>query len=114
MCLGGWSLAFPPPFSPYWRALPLGRMKMFLAGYFLVGAAGGFAFDLLQLNASRIVGGLFWPVLMGTGAMAARVAAIKRVRLVPLLLLLVVATAWLGYWASHVSTPLPLPVAVHR
>ncbi len=23
-------------------------------------------------------------------------------------------TAWLGYWASHVSTPLPVPVAVHR
>jgi hypothetical protein len=23
-------------------------------------------------------------------------------------------TAWLGYWASHVSTPLPVPIAVHR
>jgi hypothetical protein len=39
--------------------LPLGRMKMFLAGYFFVGAAGGFAFDLLQLNASRVGGGSF-------------------------------------------------------
>jgi hypothetical protein len=29
-------------------------MKMFLAGYFFVGAAGGFAFDLLQLNASLL------------------------------------------------------------
>lgn len=108
------SSAFPTTFSPYWRMLPLGRMKMFLAGYFFIGVAGGFAFDLLQLNASRIGGGFFWPVLVGTGAMAGRAAAIKRVRLVPLLLLLVAMTGWLGYWASHVSTPTPVPVAVHR
>ena len=41
---------YPNFFSPYWCALPLGRMKMFLAGYFFVGAAGGFALDLMQLN----------------------------------------------------------------
>ena len=112
--LAGVSSAFPTAFSPYWRVLPLGRMKMFLAGYFCVGAAGGFAFDLLQLNASRVDGGFFWPVLVGTGAMALTAAAIKRVRVIPLLFLLVGLTAWLGYWASHVSTPLPVPVAVHR
>ena len=107
------SSAFPTTFSPYWRMLPLGRMKMFLAGYFFVGAAGGFAFDLLQLNALRLGGGFFWPVLVGTGAAALRGAAIKRARLVPLLLLLVLLTAWVGYWTSHLSTPLPVPVAVH-
>jgi Stage II sporulation protein E (SpoIIE) len=112
--LAGVGSAFPTTFSPYWRTLPLGRMKMFMAGYFLVGAAGGFAFDLFQLNASRIGGGFFWPVLAGTGATALRTAAIKRVRLIPLLFLLFLLTAWLGYWASHVSTPLPVPVAVHR
>lgn len=112
--LDGVRSAFPTIFSPYWRMLPLGRMKMFLAGYFFIGAAGGFAFDLLQLNASRIWGGFFWPILVGTGAMAGRAAAIKRVRLVPPLLLLVAMTGWLGYWASHVSTPTPTPVAVHR
>ena len=108
------SSAFPSAFSPYWRVLPLGRMKMFLAGYFFVGAAGGFAIDLLQLSASRVGGGFFWPVLVGTGAMALRAAGIKRVRVIPLLFLLVGLTAWLGYWASHVSTPLPVSVAVHR
>jgi hypothetical protein len=108
------SSAFPTTFSPYWRVLPLGRMKMFLAGYFFVGAAGGFTCDLLQLNVSRVGGGFFWPVLVGTGATALRAAAIKRVRLIPLLLLLFVVTGWLGYWAAHVSTPLPVPVAVHR
>src|SRR5271170_6997154 len=112
--LAGVSSAFPTAFSPYWRTLPLGRMKMFLAGYFLIGAAGGFALDLVQLSASRVGGGFFWPVLMGTGATALRAAAIKRVRLIPLLFLLFVVTGWLGYWAAHVSTPLPVPVAVHR
>ena len=112
--LAGVRSAFPTAFSPYWHMLPLGRMKMFLAGYFFIGAAGGFAFDLLQLNASRVGGGFFWPVLVGTGAAALRAAAIKRVRVVPPLFLLVVLTAWLGYWASHVSPPLPVPVAEHR
>jgi sigma-B regulation protein RsbU (phosphoserine phosphatase) len=112
--LAGVTSAFPTTFSPYWRKLPLGRMKMFMAGYFFIGAAGGFALDLLRLNASRVAGGLFWPVLVGTGAMTLRAAAIKRVRLLPFLFLLVGATAWLGYWASHLSPPLPVPVAVHR
>jgi Stage II sporulation protein E (SpoIIE) len=112
--LAGVSSAFPTAFSPYWRVLPLGRMKMLLAGYFFAAAAVGFAFDLLQLNASRIGGGFFWPVLMGMGATAAGAAGIKRVRLIPLVVLLIIATAWLGYWASHVSPPLPVPVAVHR
>jgi len=106
--------AFPTTFSPYWRVVPLGRMKMFVAGYFFVGAAGGFAFDLLQLNASRVGGGFFWPVLVGTGATALRTAAIKRVRLVPLLFLLFGVIAWLGYRASQASTPLPVPVDPHR
>jgi len=112
--LAGVRSAFPTAFSPYWHKLPLRRMKMFLAGYFFLGAAGGFAFDLLQLNASRVGGGFFWPVLVGTGAAALRAAGIKRFRLIPPLFLLVVLTAWLGYWASHASLPLPVPVAVHR
>jgi hypothetical protein len=113
MWLAGVRSAFPTTFSPYWRLLPLGRMKTLMAGYFFIGAAGGFACDLLQLNTSRVGGGFFWPVLVGTGATALRADAIKRVRLLPLLFLLVVVTAWLGYWAPHVS-PLPVPVTVHR
>jgi len=112
--LAGVRSGYPAVFSPYWHVLPLGRMKTFLAGYFFIGAAGGFAFDLLQLNASRVGGGLFWPVLVGTGAATLRAAGIKRARLVPLLFLLVVAAAWLGYWASHISLPLAVSAAVHR
>jgi phosphoserine phosphatase RsbU/P len=112
--LAGVRSGYPAAFSPYWHLVPLGRMKTFLAGYFFIGAAGGFAFDLLQLNASRVGGGLFWPVLVGTGATALRAAGIKRVRLVPLLFVLVVVAAWLGYRASHISPPLPVPVEEHR
>lgn len=112
--LAGAGSALPSAFSPYWRALPLGRMKMFLAGYFFVGAAAGFAIDLLQFNASRVGGGLFWPILMGAWATSSRAAAIKRVRLVPLLFVLAAVIGWLGYRASHVSTPLRVADAVHR
>jgi len=112
--LAGVRSGYPAAFSPYWHVLPLARMKTFLAGYFFIGAAGGFAFDLLQLNASRVGGGLFWPVLVGTGAATLRAAGIKKARLVPLLFLLVVAAAWLGYWASHISLPLAIPAAAHR
>jgi len=112
--LAGVRSAFPTAFSPYWHMLPLARMKTLLSGYFFIGAAGGFAFDLLQLNASRVGGGFFWPVLVGTGATALRAAGIKKFRLIPLLFLLIALTVWLGYWASHVSPPLPVPVAVRR
>src|SRR5580700_3303242 len=112
--LAGVRSAFPTAFSPYWHMLPLTRMKTLLSGYFFIGAAGGFAFNLLQLNASRVGGGFFWPVLVGTGATALRAAGIKKFRLIPLLFLLIALTVWLGYWASHVSPPLPVPVAVRR
>src|SRR3984957_724371 len=112
--LAGVRSAFPTAFSPYWHMLPLPRMKTLLSGYFFIGAAGGFAFNLLQLNASRVGGGFFWPVLVGTGATALRAAGIKKFRLIPLLFLLIALTVWLGYWASHVSPPLPVPVAVRR
>ena len=59
--LAGVRSAFPGAFSPYWHMLPLGRMKTLLSVYFFIGAAGGFAFDLTQLNASRVGGGFFWP-----------------------------------------------------
>ena len=66
--LAGVRSGYPAAFSPYWHVLPLARMKTFLAGYFFIGAAGGFAFDLLQLDASRVGGGLFLARLSGRGS----------------------------------------------
>ena len=45
--------AYPSASSPYWRALPLGRMKKVLLGVFLTSAGIGFAFDLLLLACLR-------------------------------------------------------------
>lgn len=106
--------AFPSAFSPYWRALPIRRMKMLLAGTFFVASAVGFAFNLMQLNTSRVGRGLFWPILVGAAATALTVAAIKRVRLIPLLYVLFATIAWLGYRASHVSAPIQVPDALQR
>ena len=105
---------FPSAFSPYWRALPIGRMKMLLTGTFFIFSAAGFAVDLLQLNASRMGRGFFWPIFFGAITTAALAAAIKRVRLLPLLYLLFAVIGWLGYRASQVPTPFPVPDALRQ
>ena len=109
--LGSVGSAWPTAYSPYWRALPVGRMKMLLAGTFFIASAMGFAFDLMQLNSPSVGRGLFWPVLAGTAATAVLLAVIKRMRLIPLLYVLMVAIGWLGYQASHASTRLLVPDA---
>jgi hypothetical protein len=105
--------AFPSALSPYWRTLPIGRMKLLLAGTFLSFSAVGFCFDLLQLNAPRLGRGFYWPILAGASATALLAAIIKQVRLSPLLYLLAFGLGWLGYWASHGSTPFPVPEVLH-
>ena len=70
--------AYPSASSPYWRALPLGRMKKFLLGVFLTSAGIGFAFDLLQIDHPPLAHGFFWPVF--GGAMAASVFVTRIMR----------------------------------
>lgn len=106
--------AFPTALSPYWRAVPLVRMKMFLVAIFLIGAATGFVFDLLQLDAPSAGHGLFWPVLVGSTATALYAAAIKKVRLIPALYVLLIAIGWPVYRASHASAPSPVPHGLQR
>lgn len=106
--------AFPTALSPYWRALPIRRMKLFLAGIFLIGSAAGFCFDLLQLDFLRVGRGLFWPILAGASATAVLVAIIKKVRLVPVLWVLVLGLGWLGYRTAHGATPFPVQEAINR
>ncbi len=95
--------AYPNFSSPYWRALPLGRMKKPLMGVFFTAAGVGFAVDLLQINHPPLAHGFFWPVF--GGAMAAGVFAtrIKRSRLVVPLWLLMVVLAGLAYRGASVS-----------
>jgi serine phosphatase RsbU (regulator of sigma subunit) len=122
--------AFPTPSNPYWRALPLRRMKSLLAGVFFTSAVVGFAADLLQLNVQPLGRGFFWPVLFGAGAVAVLVAQIKRVRSFFLTLIVVLAMytciwiagglsglgwrglGWLSYSISLVSAPWLIPHAM--
>ena len=92
----------------------MGRMKLLLAGTFLIAAGAGFCFDLLQLNAPRLGRGFFWPILAGASATAALVVVIKRVRFYPLLHVVILGLVWLGFQASHGSTPSPIPDLLQR
>jgi hypothetical protein len=81
--LAGVGSAWPTAYSPYWRALPVGRMKMLLAGTFLIASAVGFALDLMQLKAPPAGRGLFWPFL--AGAAATHLGSSRRPSLLPAL-----------------------------
>lgn len=103
------SLAYPSGSSPYWRALPLGKMKALLAGTFLLASAVGFAANLVEvngLNAGRLGRGFFWPLFAGTVATSFLVARIKRISLVPLFLVFC-GILWLVNWTPIGSTPVP-------
>ena len=118
------SSAFPSAASPYWRALPLRRMKSLLAGAFFITAVAGFAADLLQLNVQPLGRGFFWPGFFGAGAAVGLVATIKRVRS-PVLIFIVVCwiggglaglgwrgLGWFTYTISLLVTPWPMPQAM--
>jgi serine phosphatase RsbU (regulator of sigma subunit) len=100
--------AYPNFSSPYWRALPLGRMKKPLMGVFFTAAGVGFAVDLLQINHPPLAHGFFWPVFGGAMAAGVFAARIKRSRLaLPVWLLMVVlgGLAYRGASVSRVSFP---------
>ena len=54
----------PSASNPYWRSLPLRRMKRLLGGAFLLAAVVGFATNLILLDRRPMLGGFLWPVLM--------------------------------------------------
>ena len=103
--------AYPSASSPYWRALPLRRMKSLLAGTFLLASAFGFAIDLLQINSLRFT--LFWPVFFGVGSTLVLVARIKKTRILPLMILVLATIGWLGPQRARVLAP-PAPESARR
>ena len=110
------STAYPTASSPYWRSLPVRRMKSLLAGVFVSASVTGFALDLLQLPLPPLVGGFFWPVLLGGSAMG---ILLTRVRKIPILLIFIVVIAWLvgalsglgWYGEGWLTYPISLMVA---
>jgi serine phosphatase RsbU (regulator of sigma subunit) len=102
------SSAFPSSFSLYWRTLPMRRMKKLLIAAFFTFSALGFVVDLLSLNGQRLGRGFFWPVFMGAMATGLLVARVKRIRLFPFLLLIMVAVGWGAIRVSFGSaSPVP-------
>ena len=71
------SIAYPTASSPYWRSLPIRRMKRLLAGVFFSAAVVGFAFDLLQLPLPPLDWGFFWPLVLGGSAVGVLVTRTK-------------------------------------
>jgi hypothetical protein len=118
------SSAFPSATSPYWRALPLRRMRSLLAGVFFSTAVIGFAGDLVQLNIRPLGRGFFWPAFFGAGAVVGLVATIKRLPSVVLIFIVVcwiggglaglgwLGLGWITYMISLLSTPWPMTPAM--
>ena len=107
--------AYPTGFSPYWRGLPLARMRRLLAGtFFFFAALAGFIVDLLEIQAPRLAGGLYFPLLFGTLATAMFVARIKKARLVPILAVVLGLATWFGHRVSAAEPSTPIPEALYR
>ena len=118
------SFTYPTASSPYWRSLPIRRMKTLLAGVFVSASVVGFAFDLLQLPLPRLGWGFFWPFVLGTAAVGVLVSRIKRVPILLLSIVLLIWVAgglsglgwyglgWLSYPTSLVWAPSPIPHAL--
>jgi hypothetical protein len=90
--VGAWSTAYPTASSPYWRSVPIGRIKSLLAGVFFSASVVGFAFDLLQLPLPPLWRGLFWPLVLGAAAVG---TLVTRTRKVPILLFFLVVLIWI-------------------
>lgn len=99
----------------YWHALPMRSMGRLLAPAFILFCGFGFAIDLLLLNYQPLARGFFWPLYSGTLATATLAARIKRrLRLVPVLLLMTLAGLWLGVRFSFHSPAPPDMEALKR
>jgi hypothetical protein len=77
--------------------MPMRFMRKLLTSLFFTFGVLGFATDLLLLNYQSLGRGLFWPLFCGTLGTVALAVRIKRIRLLPVLLLIMVV----GYLAGR-------------
>ena len=89
-------------------------VRKLLASAFITFGSLGFAIDLLLLNYQSLGQGFFWPLFSGTLGTALSAARIKRIRLLPVLLLIMVAGLWLGVRVSYSFPALPDVAALKR
>jgi hypothetical protein len=95
--------AYPNFSSPYWRALPLGRMKKLLVGVFFITAGVSFAVDLFLIDHPPLAHGLFWPIFLGAMAASVFAARIKRPRLAIFVWVFMVVLAGIAYRTASTS-----------
>jgi hypothetical protein len=100
--------------SAYWRALPMLSMGKFLAAAFITWCAVGFVIDLLLVNYQPFGRGFFWPIYFGTFGTAVFAARMRRIGLVPVLMLIMGAGLWLAVRISFHSQASPDLEAMHR
>jgi serine phosphatase RsbU (regulator of sigma subunit) len=100
--------------SAYGRSLPMLSMGKFLAAAFITFCAVGFSIDLLLVNYQPLGRGFFWPIYFGTLGTAVFEARMKRIRLVPVLLLITGAGLWLAVRISLHSSASPDLEVMHR
>ena len=100
--------------SAYWRTLPMLSMGKFLVAAFITWCAVGFVIDLLLVNYQPLGRGFFWPIYFGTLGTALFAARMRRIGLVPVLLLITGAGLWLGVRISFHSSASPDLEAMHH
>ena len=100
--------------AAYWRTLPMRSLGKLLAAAFITFFGIGFVIDLLLLHYQPLARGFFWPVYSGTVGTAGLAVRMRRPRLFPVLLLIVVAGLWLGVRVSFRSSAVPDLEAMQR
>jgi hypothetical protein len=103
--------AFPSALSPYWRTMPIGRMKKLIVARLLSFLGVGCLLDLLQIRAQPLAHGLYWPTLLGVMGTALFIARVKRPRLFLPLDLLMFLGLLLGYLQVRASPTVPITEA---
>lgn len=92
----GFRTTQPSASNPYWRALPLRKMKRLLVGTFLLSSVFGFALNIIRLNQRPLLHGFFWPLLISSVSTVALLLRLTRPRWAIPTLLLGFGIVWLA------------------
>ena len=107
----GFQTSYPSPSNPYWRALPLRKMKRLLVGTFLLLSVVGFALNIIRFNQRQLLHGFFWPLVIASLSTLGLVLRLTRRHWVIPTVVLVGGTWWL---ALRFQASLPTLAAPHK
>jgi hypothetical protein len=99
----------PSGSNPYWRSLPIRRMKRLLLGTFLLASVIGFATNLTLLDRRPLLHGFFFPLAIACVATCILVIRLTKPRWVLLVILLATALLWSAAQAQSRAPALPQP-----